>query len=758
MQDKCLEYNEYYRSFKAPDLKYAPYVFCTVNNNTTGNDIEDFFARCSSIRVACIIPDIKLKKFNLDDYRRIYSIFFRFSLSFDLKIAFNLDKHIEGYIVERCYREGNDISTIALARDEYFCDRDENVSVPLKVESPCSVLAYAPDSHETTDLAPFVSNGYITWKAQYENWIVTQYYCRSFPESGCADRLSYDASMLMISEAYALFDDIFSGDPSAISALYYNDISFNAHNRANWSPRLNDMVRLKYGVDPSPFYTGFYNSTDASAKHIKALIFECRAELLRQGILRALEDFSKEKGLELKCVLTEPKLSACAFMSGDALLNNTHSPCALLDKSYLYGANSLKLAASSAYNSGQNTVNAELFRDYNKIDFDIIYRETANACARGMNSALIRLSDCGLHKDDERLSEEYNGYITRVQSVLRDGDHVCDIALLYPIYSLYAKMHLYEDSTKRFEYPDTSVDIDYMTLISSISTYAGHDLTVIHPDVLANATSVSHGRLNLNVPGTEESFSIIVLPSTEMISVTSILKLREFYDNGGKVIATGYLPHMAFEYDTDGENDRTVQQTVEYIFGHEAANKSIMKEYCYNTNDNGGEAFYLYFSRTAADGTNMTRGSTVHSAINHFNIPLDMYVPEMPRLEVAGALNNPYPEFVRLHLNVVMPGGGMFAHIHKRQNGVDVYYFSNATNRRHDHVVYLRGALDPEAWNPHNASIQSISGEFVTFRGEIYTRFRLALEPAQSIIIVSDLESANEKLKKVKEIPQITII
>lgn len=749
--------NNYYR-FKNPERKYAPYVFCSVTKETAIAEIEDFFKRCARARIHCIVPDIKTDAFELEHYRNRYKLFFKLAVKYSLKIAFNLDKRIEDYVVDRCYRMGQDISTVALIRDEYFCDRDEDVSVPLKNDSLCATLAYAPDTHETADLTPFISNGYIKWRAQYENWIVTQYYCRSVPDSGYADRLSYDSCIRMITDAFDLFKDIFYSEPTTVSALYYNDISFNAHNRTDWSPRINELVISKYGVDPSPYYTGFYNSTDATARHIKALVLECRAELLREGILKALMDFTNQKRIELKCVLLEPKLSACPFISGDALLNNAMSPCALLEKSYMYGVNSLKLAASSAYNFGQNTVNAELFRDYNKIDSDIIYRETANACARGMNCALIRAADCGKHIGDERISAAYSSFVTRVQAILRDGDHICDIALLYPIYSLYSKMYLYEDNTKRFEYPDTPVDTDYMTLISSIYTYSGHDLTIIHPEVFKNKASVSDGYLELKTQNTSEMFKIVVLPSSEMISVSSIVKLKSFFDHGGKIIATGSLPQLAFEYDPDGNNDRLVQETVEYIFGREATDKNVMKEYCYNANENGGEAFYLYFSRTAADGTNMTLGSTVFSAINHLNVPLDMYIPEMPRLESAGALNNPYPEFVKLHLNVVVPGGGMFAHLHKRYEGMDIYYFSNATNKYHDHMVYLKGALALEAWNPYDATVNPVEGEFVTYKGEVYTRFRLSLEPAQSIILASNFDDAVEKSFNAENIPQISIL
>ena len=76
-------------------------------------------------------------------------------------------------------------------------------------------------------------------------------------------------------------------------------------------------------------------------------------------------------------------------------------------------------------------------------------------------------------------------------------------------------------------------------------------------------------------------------------------------------------------------------------------------DYCHNKNENGGEAFFLYFSMTAADGTAMVDSRDIADALRSLGINFDVYLPDFPRYETSGALNNTYNEFVRLGLETV---------------------------------------------------------------------------------------------------------
>lgn len=756
-------YNITRADFDCPTAKFRSYVFMNIDSLPLNHGyVEEFLKMCCENKIGGVIPRLAPSIEGTDEEKiqkliHAYSRLLAQAEELGIRIAFNLEKFIEGYVIKKFADNGANIGTRVLCREDYYCSQNENVNVKLADGNVLAVIAYSHDNSEIKDLSPFIEDGKIRWQTEPGNWVIEQYICKPDASTETVDYLSYTASKKMIEQSYELFSDVFDEHPSVISSIYYNDICFNAHNRANWTESFNEVFKDQYGFDPSPHYSALYHKLNNDETHIKALMIDCRSKMLKNGILKALSDFAGAKKLRLKCVLTEPKLSACSFITGDALLDNSFSPCALLDRSYLYGVNSIKLAASSAYNFNHERIHCEMFRDYTSINKDIVMRETMNAFSRGANSIMLHLANDRTELDP-RTDTEYCNFIARVQALLHGGSHVTDIAMLYPIYSLHSKLYLYQDSSDGFEYPDTPVDTDYMTLLNSLSIYAGHDLTILHPETLEACTRAENGRLYLDTKINHEVFRLFVLPSTAMISLASLERIKEFYDNGGKIIATGELPSMAFEYTPrdkgkENENDLKVRNIIDHIFGKDASNKKIIKPFCYNKNENGGEAFLLYFTRTAADGTNMALGADVYEALKQFRLPFDILIPHMPRYECSGALNNSYPEFVRLHLDAVIPDGGTFTRLHKRRDGLDIYYFANTTNRKYSHIVYLRGAVLPELWDPHTGDRCPTESSFVHYRNNVYTRLKLELDSARSVFIVSDIKKAEEKLKYTKHIP-----
>ena len=392
----------------------------------------------------------------------------------------------------------------------------------------------------------------------------------------------------------------------------------------------------------------------------------------------------------------------------------------------MYGTNSIKIAAGAAYNFDIERVNGELFRNYARTDRDSLYKDAMNAFARGVNCTAVHLPPA-LTEDSS-----FCDFTARVQTMLRGGRHVADIAMLYPIYHLHSKSGLYFSPAAGYEYPPTPSSADYMTLINSISLYSGHDLTLLHPETLDARCHTEGGMLYLDNERNKESFRVVVLPATSVISLSNLRLLKKFYDEGGKLVATGVLPQRAFEYDTNGQNDAEVRRLTEEIFGRDACDPMVMRDYCYTKNAAGGEAIFLYFNASAADGTQMTRSSTVNHALNSFGIPFDIYLPGMPRLEITGALNSCYPEFSTIGLHRTMPGGGMLNHIHKKHEDHDVYYFSNTTKAAYKHHVLLRGAFTVEEWNPHTGDMTERSSKLLSYKDVLYTTLRLSLDSGTS--------------------------
>jgi hypothetical protein len=110
--------------------------------------------------------------------------------------------------------------------------------------------------------------------------------------------------------------------------------------------------------------------------------------------------------------------------------------------------------------------------------------------------------------------------------------------------------------------------------------------------------------------------------------------LRDFFDAGGRIIATGTLPTRAFEYDPADPDkyDKEMVAITEHIFGKDALDSSIMREYCTNSSPAGGVSYFLYFSKTGIDGVSMVNSSDLRRALSSFKLGFDVFAPKMPTM------------------------------------------------------------------------------------------------------------------------------
>jgi hypothetical protein len=413
----------------------------------------------------------------------------------------------------------------------------------------------------------------------------------------------------------------------------------------------------------------------------------------------------------------------------------------------MYGFNGLKIASSAAYNYDIATVVCEIYGNYGVLDKRILYCEAMNACSRGVNymiphtlwlSGKARIPHEVSHRNPEYKNDlpDLLDYMTRCQSILRGGRHICDIAMLYPIYSVHSQMYLYETEAHGFEFSTTPENTDYMTLINSIMAYAGHDLTVIHPEVMAEKVTADDGMLYLNNTFNFERFKVLVMPGMSMISLDNLRIIKKFWESGGKIIATVELPSKAFEFAPDKNSDTEVDRLISEIFGITGSERSVIQDVYENHNENGGTAYFLPSDKTGADGTYHVESKLIADLLEKLDVAYDVEILNMPTLDDCGMLSLIYPAYRNSGAADAMLKGGVFGCLHKKQDNCDVYFFSNSTAADYNDSVLLRGELNPEMWNPHNGKIKRAESERVNYRGEIYTKVELKLASAESMFIV----------------------
>lgn len=746
-----------------PDLR--PFVFIT----DEGHDREalvNTLLHCVHVGVGGIIPlprrvadaDGTTPADELRRFRDFNAMLLPEAARLGLRVVFTLATCIENAVIsaqDSLWDES--MRSRVLVRRAYYCTPHEHVSLMLHDGLHMATVAFNEECAEVIDLRGTDKDGLLEWDAPQGNWKIIEYICTPDYDCNRPDLLSYEASTRFLDLAYGLFADLL--EPyigTTVTHLYFRNLAFNSRNRHDWNDSFNEVFTERFGFDPSPHYPALYSSAGADSAHLKALFSDCRARMLRDGFLLAAEQFAEQHGLALFGSITEPKLTECAPITGDALLDNTASPCAVFDRAYLYGMNSVKLAAGAAFGRSIRDIFVELYRSYPDYSSELLMRDAAHAFARGANLPAMHLPH--ITEENGAGLRELFEYTASVRNCLCRGRQVSDIAVIYPIYYLHSQVNLYDAEIEGFEYPDTPYNADYMTVINSICLYSGHDITLLHPDVIVRSAKAENGLLRLEGMSDEGGFRVVVFPAQRMCSLECLRILESFYNDGGKIIATGELPRTAFEYDPQNpdRNDNEICEITDRIFGHDDSDPSVIREYCHNRNDNGGEAYFLYFSLTAADGTNMADSRMLAEALDRLGVAFDVYAPQMPHYESTGALNNPYNEYTRLGLQRHLPDGGMFSHIHKRHGIFDTYFFANTTDRQASTPVFLRGAHEPFVFDPRSGRRGRADYTHVLVLGRVYTRFNMQLERTGSLIVVSENADDREMRLDTGALPDCT--
>lgn len=622
-----------------------------------------------------------------------------------------------------------------LSMIEYICTTGEHVERPIrKTGMLMSVCAYEVDTGETLDLREFVVGDTIVWDVPAGNWNLLQFICEDDDESDCADYLSYEASLAFLTYTYKRL--LGEGDPDAVAMTVSLGIAYQTSNRRQWSPDFNRVFKKEFGFDPEPLYPALFFDVGPNTMRYTALLINCRAKMLTEGFFRALNDFTRARGIISTASLAEPKTTAAPWLFGDGMAHHKYlgAPGVTLSRAYAYGINGLKIASSAAYCWDRELVACDIFHNYYLMGRNILYSDAMNAFARGVNLLMARDYVFGEVKLRELLAD-WCEFAARAQAMLRGGRHVCDIALLYPIYSLQSQVKLYSARVDAdFEYPTTPVNADYMNLINALLNFCGRDLTVIHPEVFGKACYAEDGVLYLHNDYNSEQFKVLILPGASMVDLRSMRIARKFFESGGKIVATDELPFTAFAEPERGEEaDAELAEIIRDIFGVTKDDIDSFTQVYYNKNDAGGEAYFIQLSQTAADGTDLISAPQLEAVLERMNVDWDVVIEGQPRVENSGILNLFYPQFEALRANRGIRSGGMFNYIHRYYAGCDIWYFSNTTTADCEATVSLRGIHTLEEWNPHTGRMRRIPCEHEDGR----TKAKLVLPSKTSVFWVS---------------------
>ena len=169
-------------------------------------------------------------------------------------------------------------------------------------------------------------------------------------------------------------------------------------------------------------------------------------------------------------------------------------------------------------------------------------------------------------------------YGRRISYMNRTGDHVCHVALLYPITEQWAN--------------GFNVDVDDRdyNMVQELLLDNQIDYDVINPESFLNSDCTS-GTIKIHA----ENYKVLVLSSVSTITLESAKQMEKFYDNGGVVLALNKIPFKSVRGEVKELN------TIMYkIFGIQPnstgryydVQENTFKPYTTSTNKNGGKGCF----------------------------------------------------------------------------------------------------------------------------------------------------------------------
>jgi hypothetical protein len=191
----------------------------------------------------------------------------------------------------------------------------------------------------------------------------------------------------------------------------------------------------------------------------------------------------------------------------------------------------------------------------------------------------------------------------------------------------------------------------------------------------------------------KEDYKVLVLPAAEVIPYPTLLKAKQFFDNGGVVIAYGLLPTKSA---TLGRDSRDIAQLCEAIFGRPTAGLSRCK-----TSAAGGRSYFL----PEKPSTEQIRQVLTGDAKIH------------PALEV-------------------MAGKADWLHVlHRQKAGCDLFFVCNQDHQgsARRFTFHITASGEPECWDAMHGEINSIPYRRIAPET---VEVELTLEPSESVLLV----------------------
>ena len=434
-------------------------------------------------------------------------------------------------------------------------------------------VAMNNSTKQRTDITGYVSGGVLNWSVPSGSYKIMIFTCVT--ESNLCDYLEPNSVNKFIQLTHQNYYNHFSSYfGSTITTAFYDEPFFGyVQGYRVWTPAFNIKYQTKYGSSPVIYYPALWYDIGPDTAVARNALFGFRAELYSTGFPKSLNEWCNAHGIQLTGHVAPEEAHNASGTIGDLMKAFKYQDIPGIDEIYYYGFNSrdVKIVSSASFNYDRPLTMSETYGAMGEgMGINTLYKEAMDQYAKGINLLVPHAVwyDTGSVQYPPELSYRssaygpalpaFNNYMGRLNRLLQEGRHVADIAMLYPIASMHAGYY--------FDNPGDPLDggillpwNNYMEIGETLSLSVRRDFTYLHPETLDDKCTVNGPLLNLNNTNNYEQYKVLIIPGCPVINWSNLQKIRDFYNQGGKVIAIAQLPQQSAEPGHDSDVTSTIQ-------------------------------------------------------------------------------------------------------------------------------------------------------------------------------------------------------
>ncbi|MCX6226310.1 MAG: glycosyl hydrolase [Bacteroidia bacterium] len=434
---------------------------------------------------------------------------------------------------------------------------------------------------ERIDLSGQINKDHLTAELPAGNWKVMIFTLNPDSSSGRnhCDYLSPEAVHRFIELTYEKYFQTFPEHfGTTIDYAFYDEPCLRWVDGARtWTGEYNNKFRAKFGFSPVMYYPALWFDIGHETEVARNALLGFRAELYAAGFPKTINDWCRAHKIQLTGHVDQEEIVNPVATCGDLMKAFKYQDIPAVDQIFYYGRSNYiyKVISSSANNYDRPTVATECYGAIGGMPVKNLYKEAMDQFAKGINlmepHAVWYTDAVDIQPDLSPTGKKYgaalpafNEYIGRLQCMLQGGQHVADIGILYPIASLQGSYHFGPgDPGMGGVIP---AEADYLDIGEMLSLDIRRDFTYIHPEILDEKCTIEQDKIQLMNALNHEEFKVFIIPGSQTIQLSNLQKIKNFYDQGGAVIATSVLPDHASELGKDEE----VKQIIQSMFGEDA--------------------------------------------------------------------------------------------------------------------------------------------------------------------------------------------